>query len=114
MAARFGYENLVVVFKPVDGREALYLFQKVAFIAREQNGKSRAGNAFGRIGDHFHHYLRIANNQVGRRGQLFKQVRVLAFLDHDRACVIVERVADGLHLRQNEPAARRLQVDGHD
>ena len=50
----------------------------------------------------------------GRLLELLDGVAQLALLDDQGHGVGVQQVADGLHLRQDQAAVRRLLVDGHD
>ncbi len=42
-----------------------------------------------------------------------QECSVLPLLHHGDRAIAVKAVADGLHLRQDEPSARRLEIDGH-
>jgi len=49
-----------------------------------------------------------------RPDTLFQRAAQLALPDHEAKRVAVQQIADGLHLRQNQAALRRLLVNRHD
>ena len=111
--AALGHQHAVAAAQVVDGARAGGEGFQVAFVAREEDAERRHRDARWRVGRDFEERLRIADDQIRRAAEAREQRRQFAFLHHQRRLVAVEQVADGLHLRQDEPAARRFFIDRH-
>ena len=114
VAAVLGDEDAVAGAQLFDGERAGDLRGEVALEAGEQDGEARHGHVERRVGRHLEERLRVGDDQLGRTGESRDRVLELALLDDQRHGVGVHEVADGLHLRQDEAAARGLLVDRHD
>ncbi len=112
MAARLGDEDAVAGPQVLQGEGALHLRGEVAFEAGEQDGEAGHGDVQRGVGRHFEEGLRVGDHQLGRRVETRQGGAQLPLLDHEGHGVGVQQVADGLHLRQDEAAARGLLVHG--
>ena len=58
--------------------------------------------------------LRVGDDERGRAPETVERVAQFALLDDDAVRVVVEHVADGVDLRQDQPAFGRFEVNRHD
>ncbi len=113
VAAGLGDEHPGAALEVVHGQRALHLAREVALEAAEEDAEARHRHLRRRVGGHFEERLRVRDDELRRHIEAREGAAQLALLDHQCQGVAVHEVADALHLRQDQAAARRLLVDGH-
>ena len=107
----FRNQNLVSRTQRVNRGGSARHQEHIAFQTRKQDGKSRARNPRRSLRDHSFDNLRIADDQIRRILQILQNLCVAVLFDRENRGVVVERIADGLHLRQNQTPFRSLQIN---
>ena len=113
VAAGLGDEDVGAALEVVDRQRALDLADEVALEAAEEDAEARHRHLGRRVGRHLEERLRVGDHELRRPVEALDGVAELALLHHERHRVAVHEVADALHLRQDQAAARRLLVDRH-
>ena len=115
VGAGLGDEDAVARPQPLDGQRALAPASRRSPLKRAKRmEKQVSGTSRRRVGGDLEEGLRVGDHQARRpleaRRARSRSSRSLTTSNG----VVVEQVADGLHLRQDEPALGRLLVDRHD
>ena len=111
--AGLGDEHAVARPQPIDRHRAADQLGEVALGAGEEDREGGHRHARRRVGGHLQEGLRVGDHQRRRAVQRVERVAQLALLDDQAVGVVVEQVADRLHLRQDQAALGRLLVDRH-
>ena len=112
--AAFRHQNTVAVFQSFDRPRAAHERLKVALVACEEDRKRGERHIARRIGRDFREDLRVRDDEARLFSAAGERLAQFKLLGDDRDGVGLENVADGLLLRQDEPALGRRLVDGRD
>ena len=85
----------------------------IALCGSQQDGEGRQRTGFGNEAFHLFEDLGIGDNQIGLVLQTLQRLREGFQGTTDRDTASVQQFPQDLHLRQDEPAFRRLTVLGH-
>ena len=111
MRARLQHQDFVAVLQLVEVRSALQVVLEVAFVVCQHDAEARERDVFGHLASHASEHLAVGDHQF--RGRITIQpVGHLVLFQYYGNRVVVEDVADHLHLRQDEPSFGGLRVDG--
>ena len=112
VGAGFGDEDAIAGSEVLDGPGAHGLRGEIALEAGKEDGKRGEWLVLREQGGDFAEGLRVGDDN-GRRGfEVLQRARQAAGGGHQRVGLSVDEIADGLDLRQDQSAARRLLVDG--
>ena len=106
MRAAFGDEHSIAILQRIQLCSTENRLPQIAFVSGKQDGERGQLDIFRHQLVHNAERLRVRDNQPRRLTQGFQRAGQLGFAGDKRNCACFQNIADGLLLRQDQPAFR--------